>query len=506
MVVVLLIGLYTSRVILRTLGFDDYGIYNVVGSVVIFFSFLNTALTNATSRYLTFELGADNRDKLNKTYSMSIILHIGLAFVLFLLLEIGGGWFVNNKLNIAADRVYATNWCFQFSLLTFCTHVIRVPFSSSIIAHEEMNFYAVISIIEKILQLGIVFLVAWSSYDKLIFYSALLFVVSVIVLIAFNVYCKLKFKDCSFKFFWDNRMVKEFASYSGYSMLVNCADIVSVQSRNVFFNWFVGTLANAALGVANQVTNLMVVFVDNFSKAIQPQIIKSYASNDRSYFMTILYSSSKLNFYLFLFISVPIVLNVDFILDLWLGEYPAQTPSFVKAIVVYMIIDALQQPLWMAVHATGNLRIHQIMMSFIKILTVPCTYILLVRGYSPMAALYLWAGLNGVCAITRTIYMRYLIDLSLSTYMKKVLVKIVAVSMLTIPLPYYLSLKITNEWGKLIATTSVMCVLLPMFVMLVGLTTKERKFLLNLVYDKIGKVFTSFLNDKEIKDNGNNQF
>lgn len=493
MVIVLLIGLYTSRVILRELGFDNFGIYNVVGSVVIFFSFLNAALTNATSRYLTFELGTGNIENLRRTYTMAIKAHIILAAALFIALEIAGVWFVNNKLNIDADRINAANWCFQFSLLTFVMKVIRVPFNSNIIAHEKMNFFAVISVAEKLLQLGIVFMLSVSELDKLIFYSFLLLVVSVVVFVAYYVYCRKNFHDCIVIRYWDFSIIKKFASYSGYSMLVNGADGIGLQCRSIFFNWFVGTLANAALGVANQVITLMNTFVDNFSKAIQPQIIKSYASGDRQYFMAILYSASKLNYCLFISICIPVILNLDFILTLWLDKYPSLTVPFVKAIIIYMIFDTIQYPFVLAVHATGNLKTHQIMIASIKILSIPATYLVLYLGYSPVVALYFWAGLNIICSVARTIYMKRLIGLFIGRYVKDVVFRIFIVTILAIPFPYYLSKTLAGDWQKLIITTAVSIITIGLSSFFIGLNKREKEFVINLIPIK-------FFNKKVVKN------
>jgi O-antigen/teichoic acid export membrane protein len=480
MLVVMIIGLYTSRVILSTLGFEDFGIYNVVGSVVIFFSFLNAALTNATSRYLTYELGTGDRKRLNETYSMAINSHLILALGLFVLMEAGGVWFVNHRLNIAPERMTAANWCYQFSLLVFCLSVIRVPFHSNVIAHEKMDFYAVASIVEASLKLGIVFMLLASPVDKLITYSILMAAVALVILLVYIIYCRVALMDCRFMRFWDSKMLGRFASYSGYSMLVNGADGVTVQCRNVFFNWFTGTLANAAMGIANQVISLLNVFVESFSQALRPQIIKSYAAGEHGYFMQLLYSASKMNYYLFLLISIPIALNLDYILTLWLDNYPPLTAPFVLAIMAYTAFDVFQQPLWQAVHATGNLKVHQIMIASIKIMAIPATYVALWLGYSPVVALYLWAGLNMVCAIARTLYMRKLIGLELGRYLREVVLKIVVVTLLSLPIPLVLSWVIEREWLQLVVTTFTGLTVTAAASYFIGLSSTEKHFLHNL--------------------------
>ncbi len=484
--VVLVLNLYISRLVLETLGFDDYGLYNVVAGVVSFLTFLNTALTNATSRYITYELGAGNAEKLNQTYSMAVNTHVILALVVFVLMETAGVWFVNCHLVIPPDRVVAANWCFQFSLLLFCATIIRVPFHSNVIAHEKMDFYAWTSIGETVLKTVLVIMMSYSSWDRLIFYSALLFAVSVVVLAAYVVYNRKVLADTHYIRYWDRRMVGKFVSYSGYSMLVNGADGFTVSTRSIFFNWFSTALANAALGVANQVITLFNVFVDSFSQAFRPQIIKSYAAGDRGYFMQLIYSTSKIYYYLFLFISLPVLLNLRFILTLWLGHYPPDTVPFVFAIVAYLVFDVFQMPFVTAVHATGQLRTHQIMIASIKILAVPATYFALLWGGTPELTLYLWAGLNVVCAFARTVYMRRLIGISLRRYATDVVLKMIAVTLVSVPLPLWLAWQIDNSWVQFVATCLLSVLMVGLASFFIGINRQERQFVLSLpVVEKV---------------------
>ena len=477
---VLFIGLYTSRVVLRTLGFEDYGIYNVVGSVVMFFTFLNTALTGATSRFLTYELGGGDPEKLRRTFSMAVNAHIMLALLMVLLLEAGGVWFVNHKLNIAPERMTAANWCFQLSVLSLAINVMTVPFSSSVIAHEHMDYYALVSISESVLKLGAVLALVAVMCDKLIAYSALLLGVTVIVRLMYALYCHFRLKDCRYERCFDTKLLGQFASFSGYSLLTSSADGITMQSRNIFFNWFTGLLANAAMGVANQVIGVINGFVDTFTQAVSPQIIKSYASGNLNYFMRLVFSSAKLNFMLFALVSFPVALNMDFLLGIWLGDYPPYAGPFILAILVYTIFDVIQQPLWTAIHATGNIMVHEILMSCIKVLVIPATYFALKFGLSPVIALYIWAGFNVVCAIVRTIYAHFLINLSLWDYLKKVIIPILTVSLLAIPLPLWLSTVISNGWIKLFVTGILSVITICLAGYLVGLDSQERVFVSSL--------------------------
>lgn len=427
MIIVYGVTLYTSRVVLRMLGFEDYGIYNVVGSIIIFFGFLRTALTNATFRFITYELGTNNIVSLRKVYSMAINSHLLLATIIFVVLEIVGSWFLNNRLNIDDSRLYAANWVFQFTLVSFFISIVQTPFHSVIIAYEKMSFYAVLSLLEVILRLAIVYLLLIIPIDKLIIYGALMLAVTLIVFLCHVIYCKLSFRELAYVRIWNTQMLKQFSSYSGWSLLVNTADICTQQSISIFFNIFLGVISNAALGIANQVSSATNTFLQNFVQACNPQIVKSYASKNYDYFLKLVYSSSKISFLLLLFVAVPIITNTKFILDIWLGDYPEYTIVFVRLMILYYLIDAFQTSLWQAMHATGKIKIHQIMIGSLKFLNIPLIYICLYYTKSGPWGLGIWVLVNLLCAVVRTIYMRTLIDLDVWYYLKNVVLRIFVV-------------------------------------------------------------------------------
>lgn len=480
MIIVMCVSLFTSRIVLKTLGFEDFGIYNVVGSVVVFLSFLQAALRNATSRYLTYDIGLGNSEEISKTYSMAINTHLILSIIIWVLLEIGGVWFINHKLVITPERILAANWAYQFSLLTFCVSVIRTPFESSIIAHEKMDFYAITSIIEVIMKLAIVYILLISPIDKLIAYSFLVFCVALVLLIWFIIYCKKTFIDAKYIIYWDNATLVKFSKYSGWSLLVNGACIVRSQSINVFFNMFLGVLANAAMGIANQVISALNMFVQNFTQAFRPQLIKSYATEDFDYFNRLLFLTSKVSYLLLLFISIPIISNIGFVLKVWLGEYPDMTSVYIQAIILYYLIDALQEPLLISVHATGNIKYHQIYMSSIIFLVVPISYFMLKAGCSGESILIVNAFSNIICAIVRTTYMKKLIGLNVKLYLRKVIIPILLITLLSVPLPVYLSKLMAPSWSTLIISSLISFLTTCFMSLLFGLDKTEKQYLMNL--------------------------
>jgi O-antigen/teichoic acid export membrane protein len=479
MVLVLLVGLYTSRVVLRVLGVEDYGIYNIVGSVVVFLQFLKMALTNATYRYLAFEIGKNDLKRLREVYSMSINCHVILAIFIWCILEIAGVWFLNNKLNIPDGRLNAANWVFQFSLLSFCVSVIQTPFNSSIIAHERMDFYAIVSIVEVFLKLGIVYVLIVSPIDKLISYGFLQLVITLLIGLCYLVYCLLNLTNCVYIRFWDKTLCKELISYSGWSLLVNASDVIANQSMSIFFNIFFGVIANAAMGITQQVTSQLGAFLGTFTQSFNPQIIKSYAAKEYDYFMKLIFSASKISYLLFIFIAIPIIANIEFVLDIWLGEYPALTPVFIRIIVLYSVFESTQKPFLNAVHATGRIKVHQIMMSVIKLSSIPVMYLVLKEGMAGYWMLIVWVTFTFIWCTVRTIYMHYLIQMSLRKYFYDVLVKILVVTALTAPFTFYMAKVIENPLVAFFASSCYSVIAISLSVWFYALNESEKNIIKN---------------------------
>ncbi len=486
MILVLVVNLYVTRIVLKNLGVEDFGIYNIVGSVVIFFSFFRGALTNATSRYLTFELGRNNRQGLQEVYSMAINCHFILSAILFLVLEIIGIWILNVQLNIPEDRMFAANILFQFSVLTFCISVIQTPFQSNIIAHERMNFYAALSIIEVAFKLGIAYYLVNTSFDKLVVYGGLLCLSAVVVVGCYVQYCKRKILDTKYIKYWDTKYVKEFASYSGWSLLVNSADVCTQQSISIFFNLFVGLVANAALGIANQINSGLLSFSSSIAQAYQPQVVKSYAAGDMNYFYKLIFAASKISFIMMFFIAVPVVVNIDYILTMWLGEYPPMASTFVKIIMIYYIFDTFQTPLIHALYATGKIRTHQIMISCIKFLVIPLMYLELKYYGSANYALAIWATGNIIGAIVRTIYMRRLIKLDIRKYTIDVVLKLALIATVILVTTSYVSSLFDNGFISLIVSLTYSVILTALLALSFLFNKSEQLYLSAIPF--IGKL------------------
>ena len=492
MALILFVGLFTSRVVLSTLGVEDYGIYNLVGSVVVLFSFLQTALNNATYRFFAYELGRGDGAQLKKTFAMALNAHVILAVIVFVLCEVAGIWFLNHKLVVPEGRMWAANVAFHLSMACFCLNIIKTPYNSAIIVHERMGFFAYTSIIEVLMKLGIVYMLVCFAMDKLVLYSILTLGIAIILLVWYVVHCIRQFEECRYRFVWDGGLIKGMLKYSGWSIIVNAVDVSVNQSILFFFNIFFGVVANAAMGIANQVSSHLTSFLSSFTQSYNPQIIKSYAAGDKNYFIKLIFSTSKISYYLLLMASAPILLNIDLILRVWLKTPPEGTSTFVILVVAYALIDAYSAPLWTGVHATGNLRTHQILMSSIKILNIPLAYIMLKIGCPAWTALALKAGLNVVCSVVRPCYVQKLYGLPLGKYMLQVWGVVYLVTALVLPLPMFAAASIEPSWTRFFVTTALFMVVFIPVSYFVGLNKDEKGLIKTMIGKKFGRFFSNF--------------
>lgn len=478
------VTLYTSRVVLNTLGFVDFGIYNVVGGIVVLFSFLNNSMMTATQRFLNFELGRNDIDEVNRIFSMSMTVHICIAIFVIIFAETIGLWFLNSQLNIPAERMTAANWVYQFTILTFCAQIIRVPYNASIVAYENMSFYAYISITEVILKLLIVFSLVWFGFDKLILYAVLTFGVTLLVNLHYKLYCNKAFTTCDYKYFSDALLYKKLISFSGWSMFGGVANVGASEGVNILLNIFFGVAVNAAMGIANQVSAALYGFVSNFQIAFNPQLVKSYATNDKSYFMKLIFQSSKLSYFLMLFISLPVIINADFILQVWLGIVPVYTASFCRLIIVFLLIDAISAPLWMSVQATGEIKNYQILMGVMIASNLPLAYCVLKFGFAPDSVLLVRVLINLATFLARIVYLRKKIDLPARLYFRDVVAVALLVTVFTLPLPLIVNYYLT-AWHGLIISTIVALFSTGLVIYIIGLKPNERVFLKATLLNKI---------------------
>lgn len=481
MLLTMAISLYTSRVVLHVLGVEDFGIYNVVGGVVAMFSVISGSLSAAISRFITYELGKGDKEKLVRIFSSSVTIQLGLGLVIIILAEVIGVWFLNEKMSIPENRMYAANWVFQLSILTFVINLISVPYNAAIIAHEKMSAFAYISILEVVAKLIIVYMLLLSPIDKLIFYAILMASVALIIRFVYGFYCKRNFEECTYHFILDKELLKKMFGFAGWNFIGASSAVLRDQGGNIVINLFCGPTVNAARGIAYQVNSAIHGFVSNFMMALNPQITKSYAAGDKEYMMTLIYQGARLSFYILLILSLPVIVNTHYILTLWLKIVPEHTTLFVQLVLIFAMSESISNPLITAMLATGKIRNYQIVVGGLQMMNLPISYVLLRYGCIPETVLIVAICISQCCLAARLCMLRSMVGLSVRKYMSKVYLNVFTVTILSAIIPcvssYYLNETFINF--IIICTISVICTFTVIYF--VGCNRKERQFILSKV-------------------------
>ena len=471
------VSLFTSRVILQTLGVTDYGINNVVGGVVAMFSFLNGAMASATQRYLNVDIATGDEEHLKVTFRTSMQIHILIALAIFVLAETVGLWFVLEKLVLPENRMTAALCVYQFSIIACMVGIISLPYNAAIIAHERMGAFAYISIMDVVLKLVIVYVLVISPFDKLITYSALFLGVNLLDRFIYNLYCKRHFPEINFSFKIDKSLFKEMSSFAGWSLWGNIAYVLFTQGLNMLLNMFFGPAVNAARGIAVQVQGIIQGFVANVQTAVNPQITKSYAQQNLHRMHKLMFTSSKFCFYLLFLLVFPFSLEANQILHVWLGVVPDHTVWFFRLIAFIMLTETLANPYIVANQATGKVKMYQAICGGLLLLIVPVSYIVLKFGGNPESVYIVHGCIAVMTQFARVYMMRNLIDLSLATYARKVVLPIlyVAITAAVIPTIAYNEMPINVISFFVVCCLCVICTLSAAYVM--GTTGDEKELI-----------------------------
>lgn len=452
MAVIMLVSLYMSRIVLDVLGEKDYGIYNIVGSVVVSLAFIQNALISATQRFLSYELGKNTDEGVSKIFSMSMNIHILFTIFIVIVMETIGVWFVNNVLNIPSDRMFTANVVLQFSIATFCVNMLRIPYNAVIFSHERMNIYAIMSMAEAVLKLTLVFILVHWGNDKLIIYAVLIFIITLVINLMYVIYCKIHFSEvCTYKFCKDKNLFKKMTSFLGWNMVGGVTSIATTEGPNYFINIYLGVTVNAALGIAKQVSSAVYQFTSNFQAAFNPQLVKAYAKDDMNYLFELINKTSQISFYLLFIIAFPVILCSDVLFDIWLVDVPKYAVEFCVLILISQLISALSSPLWMVVHATGNIKCYQITLSVVNLLIIPIAWTVLALGFSPVYIIGAQVALNVLVFIYRLFYLYKHIKFDLVSYSKSVLFKSGFLMLLIIPIPILIRIYIDGFKGAVIS-------------------------------------------------------
>lgn len=482
MFIMMAVGLFTSRIVLDALGVSDYGIYNVIGGLVTMFSVLTGAMSVATSRFLTYALGIGDKQQLRSTFVTAINIHLIISAVIVVIAEIGGIWMLNNHLKIPTDRLDAANIVLQFSIATFVINLINVPYTSSIISHERMSIYAYFSLFDVFVKLGIVYILYCTSFDKLVIYALLLCLANLVTQIVNWLYCKRKFEECRYSLSIDKQLLKKMFGFIGWAFWGNAAVVMKDQGMTLLLNIFCGTIVNAAQGVSNQVNTTVTRFVSNFMTAVNPQITKLYASGDYKMMNRLIVRSAKLSAFLLLILIVPIIVNIDDLLSIWLVEVPQHTGNFVTLILFYSFVDCFTGGLITGILANGNIKKYEITLTITYILNIAFAYIVLKLGMSP-EVLYVLLILFKIIVLCTQLWLgRRLFQLPLGEYIRamvKYVIPILAVGIVLILLPWHI---ISGIIPRIAISLIIVEFMLLTAIYLVGFERNERIFILNKIH------------------------
>jgi O-antigen/teichoic acid export membrane protein len=473
-ILIMLVSLYTVRVVLETLGAEDYGIYNVVAGVVTMFGFLSNSMATATQRYLSFELGRRDSEQVKKIFSLSFEIYVLIVVIVLLLAETVGLWFVSNKLVIPIERKNAALWIYHFAIISFVFSMLTSPYMAAIISHEDMNIYAYVSILEVVLKLGIVFLLQLILWDKLKLYGILHGAVTLVSTTIYCTICIIKYQECKFRFYWNNKLFKEIAGYTGWSLFGSIAWLVRNQGVNIVLNIFFGPLINAARGIASTVNSTIVSFSNNFSTALRPQLIKSYAAGNKPEMLKIMFYGSKGTYFLMYIFTLPLVLETPTILSLWLKSPPEYTVLFTRLTLVDALIDSLSSLIMTAAQATGKIKIYQSVVGGILLLSLPISWLLLVRGAPVYSVMVVAICLTVTAFIARLLILKQLINYSMILFFKEVLFPVAIISVLSAIVPFILHILLETGIARLFMVTSISVFSVCGCVYIFGLSKKDR--------------------------------
>ncbi len=475
MLLTMAVSLYTSRVVLNVLGVEDYGIYNVVGGIVVMFGFLNSSISIAVQRYLSFEIGRNNYVRLKQIFSLSLIVHLFLAVFIAALAELFGYWLLVNYLHIPEGSFDGAVWIFHFSIIACCMNILRVPYNAVIIAREKMDFYAYVSIAEVVMNLGVVYLLYIGNADKLKLYSMLVAGVACVITFLYAVYCRCRFEEARFRRYWNGSLFRELVGFAGWSAMGELAWAATQQGVNLVLNVFFNPVVNAARAISVQVSGAILRFVSSFQMAVNPQLIKYYAAGEKEAMFRLLFRSTSFSLFLFLFFAIPILIEMPLILRIWLKEVPEYTVLFCRMSVLNMMLDLFSNLLATLAKAYGKIRKYQTVVSFVLFLNLPLSYAVLKTGAAPVYVFYVYGILSVVLLVIRLWLLRRMVGLPVVRFLREIVAGI-AVGLVAFILPACVHLKAGGSFGGLVAVCAAAFISIAICVYFLGLRPDEKEF------------------------------
>ncbi len=480
------VALFTSRIVLQALGAEDYGLNNVVAGVIVVFSTINNSMATSTSRFLTFELGKGSTESIANVFSNAFNIHLFIAAAVFVLGEIFGIYIVNNVLSIPPERLFACNVLYQFVVLTAILTIAQVPFNALIISYEEMNVYAYIGIFDALAKLLIAYLLTVTAYDRLITYGLLNLVLSVVVFGVYFSYCKRKFGDvCRLFQRSDKQLVKEISGFSVWNLLGSYAVMLRKTGVNILINVFFGSLVNAANGIAYQVNAAITNFTNNFTTALNPQIVKTYAEGNREENKKLIFRGGRFSFFLLMILCYPVLFETDTLLTLWLDEYPDYTVILVRLVLILSLVEVFNPSIGCAIQATGKIRTYQLVVSGLSLLNFPLTYVLFRLGYPPYAALSVSIVISAIAVLSRLYFIKVQLGIAPCEYLRSVLGQCMLVGLLCLVAPLLVTANMSEGIGRLLVLVAAVVVTSVPIIYFVGMSRSERKAIASFVQSKV---------------------
>ena len=483
----MILGLFTSRIVLESLGETDYGIYNVVGGVVGMFSIISGALATAVSRFITFELGKSDGKRLNLVYSTAVTVQFMISVIVVILAEPAGQWFIENKMTIDPARIPAARWVLHFSLLSFVINLMSVPQMALITAHEKMSVYAVIGILDGVLRFGTALAISCADSDRLVFYAVLMSGSVLVVRMAYNIYCRRHFPESHYRPVFEFPLLKEMFSFAGWNFIGVASGVLRDQGGNILINIFYGPIANAARGVALQLNGVVQSFVTNFMTAVNPQITKSYASDEHEYMFSLMRKASRMSYYLLFLIALPVIFNAGYILSLWLSDVPSGSPVFLQLFLIFTLSESISQPLITSMYATGRIRNYQIVVGGLQMMNLPVSYLCLKWGGPAEVTVIVAIAFSQICLAARLYMLNKMIGLSVKEFLHKVYLNVICVSALAVLLPLGTSCLLSDDFAGFVVNVLVCVLSACLSIWFAGCSADERRNITDIIRNKLRK-------------------
>lgn len=486
-ILTMMVSLYTVRVILGALGALDFGIYNLVAGIVVSLALLSNTMASASQRFFAFDIGKNDNESLTKTFSTIMLIYFVTSIALLILCETVGLWFINNKLNIPKERSVATNWVYQFAILSFTTTMLTIPYNALIIARERMEIYAYVGVLEAIVKLGIAFLVSFIKADSLILYGSLTLMTTILTTAIYRQYCINNFEESKLRFVLEKEKIKEIMSYSSWNLIGASSGVLKNQGIDILLNIFFGPIVNAGRAISVQINSAIMKLVTSFTQASNPQIIKSYSANKKEKVDEIVTKTAKFSYFLLLIPSIPFIFEIETVLKTWLTQIPEYTINFSRLFIISSLIDIIGFPLTTMALAIGNIKKYQLIVGGILISNLPLSYLAIKLGGKPETTMAVYIFLSIIALSYRLIYLNKIANFSITSFNKNVTLKIIAVTSLSCVIPYLIATNITPSIHRLILLSASSIITTLTIIFQFGLTTEEQTLLIETIKIKKSK-------------------